>query len=135
MIVIILICLIPSKVFFNSHILDDKTVIFQETEKYKNKKLLRAVIKVESSYNKYAVSKKGAVGLMQIRPEIWHNELTKVGIISNYKDYFEIEKNIKAGNYILTKYHKNDLKITLKKYSGGAKNYYNKVIKEMKHGY
>lgn len=106
--------------------------IYKETEKYSNHKLLKSIIYVESNFNPLAKSKKNACGLMQIRPSIWHKELKKENIVSCYKDYFIIEKNIKAGNYILTKLHKQykgDIKKVLYHYSGKDKNYYKKVMR------
>ena len=51
--------------------------------------LLKAVIKVESDFNPYAVSKKGAMGLMQIMPENF--DLLEIS------DPFDPEENIMAG--------------------------------------
>ena len=48
-----------------------------------------AVIQVESGWNPYAVSKKGAVGLMQLMPET----ALRFGV----QDRFDIEENIRGG--------------------------------------
>ncbi len=123
-----IICIMPSYIHY-SDVLDDTTTIHRELMKYKDAKLLEAIIQIESSFNKNAVSSKNAQGLMQIRPEVWHNELVKAGIIKNRFDYFDIEKNIQAGNYILQHYKRQSktVEIALAKYSGNAKNYSRKV--------
>lgn len=95
-----------------------------------NYDLISKVIKVESNWNAKAVSSKGALGLGQIRYAVWHKELKEKNIIKNRKDLFDPQKNIIATKYILDKYFiesKGDLRKTLTKYSGGAKNYYQKV--------
>lgn len=51
--------------------------------------LLKAIVKVESNFNPRAVSKKGAVGLMQIMPE----NFTSLGI----RDPYNPQENILAG--------------------------------------
>ncbi len=97
-------------------------------------KVIQAIIAVESNYRPHAVSTKGAIGLMQVRYSVWHTELKKMGIIESEQCLLNPRKNIRAGTYILGQYLKStngNLEKTLKKYSGGAKNYYKKVIKEM----
>jgi len=133
--VMVLICMMPNYVHY-SDVLDDTTTIHRELLKYKDAKLLEAMIQVESSFNKNAVSNKNAQGLMQIRPEVWHTELVKVGIIKNRFDYFDIEKNIQAGNYILSKYKVKGkiTEATLAKYSGNANNYAKKVYNIKRRG-
>jgi len=97
-----------------------------------NEELLYKIGRVESNHNDKAVSKKGAIGRYQIRYVVWHKELKKEGIIKNRNDLFKHENNKKAAYYVLGKYYSQtgDLKKTLVKYSGGAKNYYEKVVYE-----
>jgi soluble lytic murein transglycosylase-like protein len=90
-------------------------------------KLIQAIIRVESNHKVKATSKKGAIGLMQIRYCVWHKELKQIGIHSR-KDLFVAHKNIRAGKYILASYHKGDLRETLRKYSGGQPGYYESVM-------
>ncbi len=132
--VLLLICIMPTYTYHLSDTLDSTTTITRELNKYKEKRLLEAVISVESRFNTNAVSKKGAVGLGQIMPNIWHKELVKAGIIKTHADYFRIETNIAATNYILTKYKKSSksLDAALVKYSGNAKNYPDKVKMRLK---
>jgi soluble lytic murein transglycosylase len=97
-------------------------------------KLIYAIIKTESNYNVKAISKKKAMGLMQIRYAVWGKALRKEGIIKNKNDLFNPEKNVKAGTFILAHYlkkHNNDLKKALHSYSGGAKNYHSKIMKHL----
>lgn len=95
-----------------------------------NPKLILAIIQVESSGNCNAVSSKGAVGLMQVKP----STAKFVGLDYSKGDLMCPEKNILAGTRILKMYAKKSksLRSTLFKYSGGSKTHYNKVIKEMK---
>ena len=51
--------------------------------------LVAAVIQVESDWNPYAVSEKGAAGLMQLMPET----ASRFGVL----DRFDIEENIRGG--------------------------------------
>jgi len=51
--------------------------------------LVDAVIQVESDWNPYAVSKKGAAGLMQLMPET----AVRFGV----RDRFDIQENIRGG--------------------------------------
>ena len=93
--------------------------------------LVTAIIQVESSGNPKAISNKGAYGLMQIRWSVWKDELRKQGIAKEKRDLLNPRINIEAGKYILAHYmdkHDNNLKAALNSYSGGARNYYNKVM-------
>ncbi len=69
-------------------------IIKQASEKYGlPQSLIKAVIKVESNFNTRAVSKAGAMGLMQIMPVNFKN----LGI----KDPFNAEQNVMAGTRFL----------------------------------
>ena len=98
-----------------------------------HKPLLHAIATVESNFNTKAVSKKGAIGINQIRYSVWSKELKKNKIISNRKDLFNPQINMRASHYILVKYglYKLPLKDVLYRYSGRDKNYAMKVMKEM----
>ena len=76
--------------------------------------LVRAVIVAESAFNPNAVSNRGAVGLMQLRPATAH----RYGVANA----FDPEQNIKAGvHYLrdLMKRYGNNLELTLAAYNAG----------------
>ena len=76
--------------------------------------LVRAVIVVESAFNPHAVSRRGAIGLMQLLPET----ARRYGVA----DAFDPEQNITAGvlylHDLLTRYG-NNLELTLAAYNAG----------------
>lgn len=93
--------------------------------------LVRAIIQVESRWNPRARSSAGAVGLMQVKPA----SARMVGLDYRAADLLCPEKNIQAGTRILRHYQRltgGNLERALDLYSGGARNYYGRVMKEMK---
>ena len=112
---------------------EDRETITAKEQEVIDDDLVTAIIQVESSGNPKAISNKGAYGLMQIRWSVWKDELKKAGIAKEKKDLFNPRINIEAGKYILAHYmdkHDNNLKAALNSYSGGAKRYYEKVMRE-----
>jgi soluble lytic murein transglycosylase-like protein len=78
--------------------------------------LVRAVVQVESAYNPYAISPKGAQGLMQLMP----GTASQLGV----RNAFNPEENVRAGvaylRQLLDKYD-NDETLALAAYNAGPK--------------
>ena len=76
--------------------------------------LVRAVIKTESNFNRYAVSSKGALGLMQLIPS--------TGRRYGVQDFFDPQQNIEGGvrylKFLLVKFNGN-LDLSLAAYNAG----------------
>lgn len=78
--------------------------------------LVKAVIKVESNFNPRAVSKAGAIGLMQLMPVHFDT--------NGMSDPFNPRQNITAGSMYLGKLlkrYKGDLVLSLSAYNAGPK--------------
>ena len=76
--------------------------------------LVHAMIKAESNYNPYAVSSKGAKGLMQLMPET----VLDYGVDNPYDPEKNIEAGIKHLKNFLSSYD-GDLKLALAAYNAG----------------
>ncbi len=79
--------------------------------------LVKAVVRAESGYNSKAISRKGAMGLMQLMPE--------TASLFDCENPFDPESNIRTGikylKYLLN-YFNNDIKLALAAYNAGPKN-------------
>ncbi|HTN95108.1 MAG TPA: lytic transglycosylase domain-containing protein [Gallionella sp.] len=92
-----------------------KTVHYEATRAGLDPQLVLGLIEVESSFNKYAVSKSGARGYMQVMP-FWVKEIGTKG-----QDLFHMRVNLRYGCTILRYYldmEKGDLYRALGRYNG-----------------
>lgn len=76
--------------------------------------LILAVARAESSFNPFAVSRKGAVGIMQLMPET----AQKYGVYNRYNVDLNLEAGVKHLKYLYQKYKKN-LPLALAAYNAG----------------
>jgi soluble lytic murein transglycosylase-like protein len=76
--------------------------------------LIKAMIHAESGFNPYAVSRKGAKGLMQLMPETASR--MKVSNIFNPKE--NIEGGVRYFKYLLSLFN-NDIRLSLAAYNAG----------------
>ncbi len=101
--------------FYNQSAYD--TLIAQLSKKYEvDFHLIKAMIRAESGFNPYAVSRKGARGLMQLMPATaeWMN-------VSNIFDPKEnIEGGIRYFKYLVLLFN-NDLTLSVAAYNAGEK--------------
>jgi len=104
---------------------DEENIIAEEVEKCASvsgidEEIIWSIIRWESGFDPLAISSVGAKGLMQTHSKIWPNTS------------FDITCNIRQGCSILIHYYlllDHDLTAALKKYSGGAEGYAEKVLK------
>lgn len=94
-----------------------------------NPQLLLAMIKQESNFNKFAKSKAGAKGLMQVIPR-WHRDKLKGR--NPYSESVSIEVGSIIFRDCLDKFSNNSRR-AFSCYSGGAKDYMRKVVSYQKH--
>lgn len=100
--------------------------------------LIYSLIKAESNFKSYAISNKGAIGLMQITPSTGAYIAELLGDNNFSADkLFNTEINIKYGCYYLSKLFNDfngDLNCVLAAYNGGEGNV-RKWLKENKNGF
>ncbi|WP_338364160.1 lytic transglycosylase domain-containing protein [Candidatus Xenohaliotis californiensis] len=81
-----------------------------------------AIIRQESGFDKMALSRVGALGLMQIMPKTAEELAVKAGVAYNKKMLFDPEYNMNLGSFYiidLLKKNKNSLVLALSSYNAG----------------
>ena len=79
--------------------------------------LIKAIIMAESGYNPWAISKKGAVGLMQLMPETAES----LGVENVFDPEHNINGGVKYYKQLLERF-KGDVRLALAAYNAGAEN-------------
>ncbi len=91
------------------------SLIYECSKKYQvDFALIKAMIRTESDFNPFAVSRKGAKGLMQLMPE--------TALRMNVSNVFNPKENVEGGvryfKHLLSLFH-NDLRLSLAAYNAG----------------
>jgi len=97
-----------------------KQIHFEARRAKLHPELVLAVIDVESNFNRFAISKAGAMGLMQVMP-FWLKEIGRPG-----DNLFSVRTNLRMGCTILKYYldkEKGNLTRALMRYNGSLGSY------------
>ena len=97
--------------------------------------LVFAIIKAESDFKTDALSKSGAIGLMQLMPETAEEMLNELGMELKFdNELYDVEKNIQVGTKyyaLLSKKYNGNIQLALAAYNAGIGNV-NKWIEDGK---
>lgn len=96
--------------------------------------LVVALSKAESTFNPGAMSKKGAMGVMQVMWKVHHGMLSARGIATQKDHLFDPERGIEAGTLILSRYlnaYGTVQKALTRYYGGSSVAYRNKITKNV----
>jgi soluble lytic murein transglycosylase len=90
-------------------------LISEYSQKYRvDFALIKAMIQAESGFNPYAVSKKGAKGLMQLMPET----ASRMNVLNIFNPKENIEGGVRYFKYLLSLFN-NDIRLSLAAYNAG----------------
>ncbi|WAM34861.1 lytic transglycosylase domain-containing protein [Caldicellulosiruptor morganii] len=87
--------------------------------------LICAIIKSESNFNQFAVSRRGAIGLMQLSPLTAKWVACKLELDYSREKLYDPDYNILLGTWYikyLIDYYKNDTKLAVAAYNAGMSN-------------
>lgn len=109
------------------------STIYDAAVKNNNPDIIIAIGLVESKFNPAAKSKKGAMGLMGIMPNVWLDELKAKGLVKEKRDLYAIPVNLASGAYIFERYlsRTNSIEKALFEYVGGDPDYAGKVLQAL----
>ncbi len=109
------------------------STIYDTAVKNSNPDIIIAIGLVESKFNPAAKSKKGAMGLMGIMPNIWFEELRAQGLVKEKRDLYAIPSNLASGAYIFERYlsKTKNIEKALFEYVGGDSDYAGKVLEAL----
>jgi len=109
------------------------STIYDAAVKSNNPDIIIAIGLVESNFNPVAKSKKGALGLMGIMPNVWFEELRAQGLVKEKRDLYAIPSNLASGAYIFERYlsRTHNIEEALFEYVGGDPYYAGKVLQAL----
>jgi soluble lytic murein transglycosylase-like protein len=98
-------------------------LIYEFSKKYQvDFALIKAMIQAESGFNPYAISKKGAMGLMQLMPET----AARLRVSNVFNPRENIEAGVRYFKYLLFLFN-NDIRLSLAAYNAGES-----IVSELK---
>lgn len=92
-----------------------QSIIMEAATRYEvEPEIVKAIIMAESSYNPFAVSERGAIGLMQLMPET----AAEMGVTDSFDPHHNIHGGVRYFRFLLNQFD-GDLKLALAAYNAG----------------